>query len=59
MRSTLSLNSRNRVVELELELELEFPRFRGHPFTEVERCSDATKKEPVPGGFPGANRRVA
>jgi hypothetical protein len=39
--------------------ELEFPRFRGHPLTEVERCSDATNKEPVPGGFPGADRRVA
>ena len=38
---------------------MEFPRFRGHPLTEVERCSDAKNKEPVPGGFPGVDRRVA
>ena len=27
------------------------PRFRGHLLTELERCSDATNKAPVPGGI--------
>ncbi len=39
--------------------KMEFPRFRGHLLIEMERCSDATNKEPVPGGIPGTDRRAA
>ena len=33
---------------------MEFPRFDRHFLTAMERCSDATNEEPVPGGFGAA-----
>jgi hypothetical protein len=58
-RSFSFSNSFSRFTWFVFRPPLEFPRFRRHPLTEVERCSDATNKESVPDGFPGADRRIA